>query len=171
MPHQDNVSEPRVDTGDRDLVAMGRTAFLTGDVDRAKRLADEAINLDPLRQDACILKGRALVCLFNDAGAKECYDQAIEIDDTNKEAWARKAFAHRVNGELSEAIACLNRALELGGEDHRILNDIASAHDDLGEFSLAISFYERALDVNPGDAFASENIKLNQKILDRIGKM
>ena len=112
MPQTDEVEEPTVDSGDRDLVAVGKSAFLAGDVERAKRLADKAISEDPMRQDAWILKGRALVCRFDPDGAKECYQQAIEIDEGNPEAWSRMAFAHRIKGELNDAIGCWNRALE-----------------------------------------------------------
>ncbi|NIP34573.1 MAG: hypothetical protein GWN18_06485, partial [Thermoplasmata archaeon] len=64
-------------SADQDPVYMGRTAFLAGDVDRAKRLADEAIASDPLRQDAWILKGRALIIRLDPEGARECYQQAL----------------------------------------------------------------------------------------------
>ena len=99
MPHTNDVSEPRGESADQDPVSMGRSAFLAGDVERAKRFADEAISSDPLRQDAWILKGRALVCRFDPTGAKECYQQALDIDDRNPETWKRKGFAHRVDGE------------------------------------------------------------------------
>ena len=58
MPHTGNNGEPRVDSLDRDPVAVARSAFLSGDVERAKRMADKVISTDPLRQDAWIIKGR-----------------------------------------------------------------------------------------------------------------
>ena len=168
MPHTDEVGEPRVDSGDRDPIATARTFFLSGDGERAKRLADEVISNEPLRQDAWILKGRTLVCRYDPVGAKECYKQAIEIDAGNPETWKRMAFAHRIDGELEDAVDCWRKALDLGPEDHRTLNDIGSALDELGEFDTAIEYYEKALEVNPDDPFARENIRLNRRIIERL---
>jgi tetratricopeptide (TPR) repeat protein len=170
MPLEDEAREPEANGGTRDPIAMGKAAFLAGEIERAKRLADEAISTDPLRQDAWILKGRALVSRYDPAGAKECYAQALEIDEANREAWKRKAFAHRLDGELPDAIDCWERALSLGPGDNRILNDIASAWDDLGEFNTAIGYYEQALQLDPDDSFAKENIRLNERILQRIAE-
>ena len=170
MPRTEDIGEPKVDSGDRDPVAVARSAFLSGDVERAKRMADKAISTDPMRQDAWILKGRALVCRFDHAGAKECYKQALEIDEDNIEAWRRMAFAHRLNGELENAKECWKKALELDPHDPRTLNDVASALDEMGEFEQAIEYYERTLEVNPEDPFAKENIRLNRRILERLAK-
>ena len=167
MPRHDDVSLPEAGSNDRDSVDIGRAAFLSGDVGRARRLADEAISENPQRSDAWILKGRTLVIRYDPVGAKECYDQALDIDDNNK-AWSRKAFAHRIGGEVEQAIACWKRALEIDPQDGRILNDIASAFDDLEEYQNAIDYYERALEVTPDDIFAQENIRLNRRILKRI---
>ena len=168
MPQSNDVSEPRGGAADQDPVSIGRMAFLSGDVEKAKRLADEVISIDTLRQDAWILKGRALVCRLDPTGAKECYQQALDIDDRNHEAWRRKGFAHRVNGELTDAIACWKRSLEVGPEDNRTLNDIANAMDDLGRFDSAIEYYERVLEVDPDNAFARENIRLNKRIITKL---
>ncbi len=170
MPRTENNGEPRVDSLDRDPVAVARSAFLSGDVEKAKRMADKIISTDPLRQDAWIIKGRALVCRFDHAGAKECYKQALEIDEDNGEAWKRMAFAHRLNGELEDAIKCWKTALELDPNDTRTLNDVASALDERGGFEEAIDYYERTLEVNPEDPFARENIRLNRRIIERLAK-
>ncbi len=170
MPRTEDIGEPRLDSGDRDPVAVARSAFLSGDVERAKRMADKAISTDPLRPDAWIIKGRALVCRLDHVGAKECYKQALEIDEGNVEAWRRMAFAHRLNSEFVDAIGCWKRALELDPNDPRTLNDVASALDEMGEFEQANEYYERTLEVNPDDPFARENIRLNRRILDRLAK-
>jgi len=170
MPRTEDIGEPMVNSGDRDPVAVARSAFLSGDVERAKRMADMAISTDPLRQDAWILKGRALVCRLDHAGAKECYKQALEIDEGNGEAWKRMAFAHRLNGEFEDAIGCWKKALELDPHDTRTLNDVASTLDEMGEFEQANVYYERTLEVIPDDPFASENIRLNRRILDRLAE-
>lgn len=168
MPRTEDIGEPTVNSGDRDPVAAARSAFLSGDVERAKRMADIAISTDPLRQDAWILKGRALVCRLDHAGAKECYKQALEIDKNNSEAWKRMAFAHRLNGEFVDAIGCWKKALDLDPKDPRTLNDVASALDEMGEFEQANEYYGRTLEVNPDDPFARENLRLNRRIIDRL---
>lgn len=168
MPQSNDVSEPRGGAVDQDPVSIGRMAFLAGDVERAKRLADEAIADDPLRQDAWILKGRALVCRLDPVGAKECYQQALDIDDRNPEAWKRKGFAHRVDGEVDDAITCWKMSLEVNPEDHRTLSDIANAMDDKGQFANAIEYYEKVLNVKPDDAYATQNIRLNQRIIAKL---
>ncbi len=49
MPRTEDIGEPMVNSEDRDPVAVARSAFLSGDVERAKRMADQAISTDPLR--------------------------------------------------------------------------------------------------------------------------
>ena len=58
----------------------------------------------------------------------------------------------------------------MGPEDDRTLNDIASAMDDLGRFKDANEYYGRVLQVNPDDAYARENIRINERILAKLAQ-
>jgi tetratricopeptide (TPR) repeat protein len=152
----------------RDPVEDARIAFLAGELEKARTLADEVLQADPDCIDAWIIKGRALICRYDPASAMECFDRAILLDKGSSEAWKRKAFAYRVSGNTRKAVICWEKALELGAEDPKILTHIGSALDELADYSGAIMCYERVLRIDPNNKYASMNITLNKRILRRL---
>ena len=100
--------------GDRiaDMIADGQTLLNANQPEKALRLFDEALAMDPKSADALIKKGGALEKLerFNEAVA--CYDRVIEAGGPATMAYLQKGGLFNRLARYDEALKCYEQALQ-----------------------------------------------------------
>jgi len=100
--------------GDRitDMIADGQTLLNANQPEKALRLFDEALAIDPKSADALIKKGGALEKLerFNEAVA--CYDRVIETSSPATMAYLQKGGLFNRLARYDEALKCYELALQ-----------------------------------------------------------
>lgn len=100
------------DEGIAGLIADGQTLLNANQPEKALRLFDEALAIDPKHADALIKKGGALEKLerFNEAVA--CYDRAIAADGSATIAYLQKGGLFNRLARYDEALKCYEQALQ-----------------------------------------------------------
>jgi len=95
-----------------DMIADGQTLLNANQPEKALRLFDEALAIDPKSADALIKKGGALEKLerFNEAVA--CYDHAITADSSATIAYLQKGGLFNRLARYDEALKCYEQALQ-----------------------------------------------------------
>jgi tetratricopeptide (TPR) repeat protein len=100
--------------GDRiaDMIADAQTLLNANQPEKALRLFDEALAIDPKHADALIKKGGALEKLerFNEAVA--CYDRAIAANGSATIAYLQKGGLFNRLARYDEALKCYEQALQ-----------------------------------------------------------
>lgn len=100
--------------GDRiaGMIADGQTLLNANEPEKALRLFDEALAIDPKHADALIKKGGALEKLerFNEAAA--CYDRVIESGGPATMAYLQKGGMFNRLARYDEALKCYEQALQ-----------------------------------------------------------
>ncbi len=94
------------------MLADGQTLLNADQPEKALRLFDEALAIDPKHADALIKKGGALEKLerFNEAVA--CYDRAIAVDSSATIAYLQKGGLFNRLARYDEALKCYEQALQ-----------------------------------------------------------
>jgi tetratricopeptide (TPR) repeat protein len=103
-----NVHDERI----ANLIADGQTLLNANQPEKALRLFDEALAIDPKHGDALVKRGGALEKLerFNEAVA--CYDRAIEADGSATIAYLQKGGLFNRLARYDEALKCYEQALQ-----------------------------------------------------------
>ena len=94
------------------LIADGQTLLSANQPEKALKLFDEALTIDPKSADALIKRGGALEKLerFNEAVAS--YDRAIEADGSATIAYLQKGGLFNRLARYDEALKCYEQALQ-----------------------------------------------------------
>jgi tetratricopeptide (TPR) repeat protein len=94
------------------MIADAQTLLNANQPEKALRLFDEALAIDPKSADALIKKGGALERLerFNEAVA--CYDRAIATDGSATIAYLQKGGLFNRLARYDEALKCYEQALQ-----------------------------------------------------------
>ena len=94
------------------LIADGQTLLNASQPEKALRLFDEALAIDPKHADALMKKGGALEKLerFNEAVA--CYDRVIEGGGPTTIAYLQKGGLFNRLARYDEALKCYEQALQ-----------------------------------------------------------
>jgi tetratricopeptide (TPR) repeat protein len=148
------------------IMNRGNAYAANGDLERALRDYDEAINLNPKNAGAYVNRGLALARQGDVEGALKDYGQAITFNPQQWEAYFNRATELRDCGKLREAIDDLNQVVKLNPEFTGAYMNRASIYGRQGEFDKAIADYNAALlrDPNLADVYiARANIFLRKK--------
>ncbi len=93
------------------LLAAGQTLLNANEPEKALRLFDEALAINPKHAGALVKRGGALEKLERLNEAIACYDQAIAADDTLTIAHLHKGGLFNRIARYDEALQCYERAL------------------------------------------------------------
>ncbi len=93
------------------LLADGQTLLNANEPEKALRLFDEALAINPKHAGALVKRGGALEKLERINEAIACYDQAIAADDTLTIAYLHKGGLFNRIARYDEALQCYERAL------------------------------------------------------------
>jgi tetratricopeptide (TPR) repeat protein len=141
----------------------------------------EAINRDPNRARAYVLRGKAVMASIsvvdNHAGdfdkmtfsrlkwngearineAIADFNAAIRIDPHLAVAYLRRGHAYREKGDHDRAIADYTEALRINPHDANAYHNRGNAYASKGEYAEAIADFTEALRLDPHDANAYHN--------------
>jgi tetratricopeptide (TPR) repeat protein len=100
--------------GDRiaDMIADAQTLLNANQPEKALRLFDEALAIDPKSADALIKKGGALEKLERFSEAIGCYDRAIAVNGSATIAYLQKGGLFNRLARYDEALKCYEQALQ-----------------------------------------------------------
>jgi len=161
MPKSVRVGGSRVIDVDH-LIAMADRLYVSAErPERALRIVDRALRVDPDHASALLLKGQVLTALGRVPLAMRCFDRAIAAEPQFADAYLERArVLYGVGEEFRRALRDIARALRhsrrdpgLRSEAHRLRGHILDALDRSIEAAAA---YRAAIRLNPLDAQAHE---------------
>jgi uncharacterized protein (TIGR03790 family) len=126
----------------RDLLRQGQERYAAGDLDGARSLAEQALELSPHSFEGNLLLGRALLGL----GRRKAHEpllEAVETDPDDVGALSALAAAYLAGGGDEEALDAAQRAGDRGLMGQALLA--------LGRHDEALALLEAAATARPGD--------------------
>ncbi|MFQ6082236.1 MAG: sulfatase-like hydrolase/transferase [Candidatus Aminicenantia bacterium] len=130
-------------------VAYARQAFRMGDLEKAKKLLEEAKKENPEGKVVLLDLGRIYQQTGEFDKAIEIYKEAIAIDETDVDSYHRLANCYFQAEMTKEAIEISNAALSLHPRHIKSLLLLADVYKSLQNFRKSIYYLERAIEVDP----------------------
>jgi len=115
-----------------------------------------AINSDPSRHEAHLMKGMCLAKLGKYLEAIECYDIILEVDSKNVTALNEKAYALYSVKRYSESEAIFTKANDLNSELYSAESFMNKGISMVGlkRFREAVSFFLKCIELDSENEFA-----------------
>jgi tetratricopeptide (TPR) repeat protein len=132
-------------------------AATAGESQRAIRLFDEAIALDPTRAEPYYKRANLLKDLGHLEAAVASYDQAIERKPDYVYAYCNRGSVQHRLGTLGAALSSYDQALAIDAGDAFTHYNRALLLQDLFRWEDAVAGYARAIEINPNFADAQYN--------------
>jgi tetratricopeptide (TPR) repeat protein len=131
--------------------ALGDQKAAESNIAEAKRLLDEAIELDGDFKWAHLEKGQLLLDQEGDAeAALACIERAVAIDPRFAIGWQNLANAKASLGRPGEAESDLLHALEIEPDLAMAMTDLAELYGARGQYEIGLIFARRATEADPG---------------------
>ncbi len=126
----------------------------TQDYDKAIKLMDQAIQLDPNNANAFYDRGVAYAELAEDGvmgidRAIADYDQAIQLDPNNASAFYRRGAAYADKNQNDRAIQDYDQAVKLDPTFADAFNSRGMTYARKGQYDRAIQDYDQAVKLDP----------------------
>lgn len=141
---------------------MGTSILATGRPEQALDFFQQALDLNPTRQDIPSIYSYMGICL-KDMGK---YEPALGVLAQGEKLDPERTDIHNLIGFCNfklkrheEAIACFQKVLKLDPGSAIDYANIASNYRDMGNTQKAIRYYAMALELDPSIEFAAENLK------------
>ena len=131
---------------------LGRREEAIADYDEAKRLCDEAIEIDSENAHAWDNRGFAENELSRHEEAIVDLDEAIRLNPKNATTWSNRGSAKDSLGRYKEAIADFDEAIRLDPKSAASWNNRGLAKDNFGHPQEAITDFDEAIRLNPKNA-------------------
>lgn len=120
-----------------------------------------ALELEPMEEDIASIYSYIGVCL-KDTGrfreALEALQRGVAVDDERTDLHNLMGFCHFQLKEHAQAIQCFETVIRLDPGSAIDYANIASNYRDMGRPADAIRYYRMALEIDPGIAFARDNL-------------
>lgn len=143
----------------RQLRAQGARRLNDGDLEGARRLLTQALELDPASAEGHYLLGNCLRRLRFTAEAETAFKAALKLDPGLTAAWFSLAFLYEENGRWDEAAEHLRRLSGQFAGDLDILHRAGGLMGDFGLHEDAAKLYETILKREPQ---ARNHLRLGQ---------
>lgn len=124
---------------------LGLSAYRAGDLARAERAFDRALELDPAHAKSYLNSARVLLDLGRTHEAMERVTLALEHDSTSSDGLRLLARAHAALGDVDEAIGTYQRALVLDDRDVWAMNNLGLLYIEQGRPEEALAPLARAV--------------------------
>jgi tetratricopeptide (TPR) repeat protein len=142
------------------VYAKATQALASQDFERAVRLYEQAIALNPSHAEAHYKRGNALRMLGRVAEAVASYDQAIELQPDYAYAYCNRGVLQHGLGLLDEALSSYDKAITLTPDDAVARCNRALLLQDFSRWDDALADYDAAIKINPEYADAQYNRSL-----------
>ncbi|XWK86981.1 MAG: tetratricopeptide repeat protein [Phormidium sp.] len=130
------------------LFELGNLLLAAKEYQAAIASYDQALQLNPNKDEAWYNRGNALDDLGRYEAAIASYDQALKLKPNKDEAWYNRGNALFQLGRYEEAIASFDQALKLKPNDDEAWNNRGNALGNLGRYEEAIASFDQALKLN-----------------------
>lgn len=157
-PSSSSGSSAPVTVTPEQLVSAGRRLKTQGDVDRALRAFERAIEINPQFTQAYLSAGDIYRERGDFASAEHQYAQAAEVEPRNFDAQYFHGLSLQLLARFGEAIRAYLRALALRPEDYQANLNIATAYLQVGEAEQGLSYAQRAVRINAASGEARVNL-------------
>lgn len=147
------AASPQFDT----VYAKATAAMASGDFQRALRLYEQAIALDPTHAEAHYKRGNALRLLGRPEAAIAAYDAAIEHNPDYAYAYCNRGSVQHAEGLLEAAEKSFDQAIALTPSDVVAHYNRALLMQDLFRWNDAMASYDAAIAIKPDYAEAQHN--------------
>lgn len=131
---------------------LAQAAFKMGDLERALRMANKAVALDPpgdVEDHVTIGVIRAKQRDLD--GAIQAFRKGLRVAPGDADVLSRLAAAHRAAGDPRSALDVLRR-IQDSDRDKHVLSAFGGAHYAAGAYDSSSLYYERALANDPNNA-------------------
>ena len=127
----------------------GSAAETKGDLDKALRHYDKAINLKPDFFGAYNDRGIIYSKKGDFDNAIKDLNKAIELNPNLAKAYNNRGIAYDRKGKIDTAIHNYSKAIELSPNNAKAYNNRGNAYEEKGEVDTAIYNYNKAIELNP----------------------
>jgi Tfp pilus assembly protein PilF len=149
------TAAPSVPTTIRPLFDQGLTDYRNGNADRAIRVFDEVIRLQPTFPEAYIILGLAYQLKGQFLKALADFDQAIRLDPKSARAYCDRAdLEHDAFNQSKKALADYNEAIRLAPNFQRAYYNRGTVFMAQHSYDGAIADLTRAIQLAPSDLSA-----------------
>jgi ribosomal protein S12 methylthiotransferase accessory factor len=127
---------------------------------------DEALSLDPKREDVASIYSYMGICLKDQGEYRKAIavlEKAEKSDNERTDVYNLMGFCHFKLKEHEKAIECFQRVLSLDPGSAIDYANIASNYRDIGNKQEAIRYYKVALELDPSIEFARDNLERLQE--------
>ena len=129
---------------------------------KAMKCLEEALNLDPKKEDIPSIYSYMGVCLKDQSKYKEAIATLQKAEDYDKErtdVYNLMGYCYFKSKEHEKAIECFRKVLRIDPTSAIDYANIASNFRDMGDKQQAIRNYRIALELDPTIEFARENLE------------
>lgn len=145
---------------------LGLAAWKSGDLGRAERAFDRALEIDPQHVKSLINSSRVLLSQGRAAEAQERIQVALAIDSLSSDARRLQARAHYELGDVEGAIAAYQSLLISDDRDTWAMNNLGLIYIEQGQPELALGPLARAVELRPTAPVFQNNLGV---ALERTG--
>ena len=140
---------------------MGLCQLNAGRPEEALPHLHRALELDPMEEDIASIYSYIGVCLKDTGRFREALaalQKGVAVDDERTDLHNLMGFCHFQLKEHEQAIKCFETVIRLDPGSAIDYANIASNYRDLDRPADAIRYYRMALEIDPGIAFARDNL-------------
>ena len=144
---------------------LGTSHLAINEQARALKYFEQALNLDPNKEDLPSIYSYMGVCLKDLAQYKEAIktlEKGEEHDSERTDIYNLMGYCYFKLKEHEKAIHCFRKVLQLDPSSAIDYANIASNYRDMGDKDNAIRYYQFALALDPSIDFARENLEALQ---------
>jgi tetratricopeptide (TPR) repeat protein len=142
------------------LYAQATSAAAAQDFERAIRLYDQAVALNPSHAEAHYKRGNALRNLGRLDAALASYDRAVERKTDYAHAYCNRGVVQHSLGLMAASLSSYDRAIALDPADAMVHYNRALLMQDCSRWDEALSGYDQAISIDPQYADAQYNRSL-----------
>jgi tetratricopeptide (TPR) repeat protein len=132
-----------------ELLRNGLDLFNNRKMDKAFEIFDSAIRMDPNCAEAHVVKGEALMGMFELEEAEECIRTYLRLNPGSSRAYRDLMDIYCEFGDFNNSLIYCNKLLETDGEDAFLFKRKAYFLSWLDEFDEALEFYDKAIALKP----------------------
>jgi tetratricopeptide (TPR) repeat protein len=126
-----------------------------------------ALLLDPINEQAYLLRSRLLANRGDAQKALEDLNNALLINPDNRDGYIQRATLYEVLNETASALDDINTALQMAPDDSTLLRRGAQLTENLRDFPTAVTYWRRIIEGGDTSADAAYSLA---RMLEQIGE-